>query len=212
MEKLLERIRRELQQQGMSLRELGRRSGIHHSLLSRLLRGELAPTPRLVGRLAPALGVDLGFLYNEAGLGKTLPLEEALKGMGIGEGLDEARLTEELAALAKQATTPAGDRLVREAFPRKRKETALRGPVLECMDELYALYTGESLPPEFRAEVGAALLYFISPTDCIPDDHFPLGYLDDALVIQRVWGKLSSIPVNTTRVAADSPPEKHLNP
>ncbi len=198
MEKLWARLRREMEGRGISLRELGRQSGIHHSLLSRLLRGEVAPTHRLLGRLAPALGVDVLVLCQEAGLDSPLPLEEALRGMGAGEGLSEASLTARLAVLAEQAGKPEGDGLIRREFPRKRQETALRGHVLDCLDRLYVRYTEGEVPPALRAEVGGCLLYFILPADCIPDDHFPLGYLDDALVIQRVWNKLAALSVDET--------------
>ena len=190
MEPLVARIRRELERQGITLREMARRSGVHHSLLSRLLRGQLAPTARLLGRLAPALGVEAGVLYREAGLANAVPWEDALRGLGLGEGLTDKRLAEELAVLAEQAATPVGAARIRREFPRKRQETAMRGPLLDYLDEMFARYTEERLPPESQAEVGAALLYFITPVDCIPDDQFPLGYLDDALVIQRVWAKL----------------------
>lgn len=185
------RLREEMARQGLSLRELGRRSGIHHSLISRLLRGAIAPTPALLARLAPALGLPVGELYREAGLAAPPPIEDALRAMGAGDGLDEARLRAELGELALEAATSAGRARILREFPRKRRQTALRGPILDCLDALYAAFRSGALPMDVACEVGAALLYFIQPGDCIPDDHFPLGYLDDAMVVQLVWPKVA---------------------
>ena len=38
--------------------------------------------------------------------------------------------------------------------------------------------------PRELAIIGGALLYFISPIDIIPDYIFPIGYLDDAIVVK----------------------------
>lgn len=39
--------------------------------------------------------------------------------------------------------------------------------------------------------MGGALLYFIVTTDLLPDYLFPIGYLDDALVVQTVYQQLN---------------------
>lgn len=189
---LVDRIRGELERQGITLRELARRSGVHHSMLSRLLRGQLPPTPGILGRLAPVLGTGPHTLYREAGLREPVPLEDTLRSIGLGDALSEEELSRELARLVQQASTPAGQARIRREFPHKRQETAMRGPLLDTVDLLYARYAAGDLPPSLQAEVGAALLYFIAPHDVIPDDHFPLGYVDDALVIQRVWEMLGA--------------------
>ncbi|EQD37185.1 Helix-turn-helix domain protein [mine drainage metagenome] len=190
MQDLTERIRAEMAREGIGLRELGRRSGIDHSLISRLLRGASSPTPALLQRLAPVLGLSAAELYRAAGIKVAPPIEDALRAMGAGDGLDEARLRDHLTVLAAQAQTASGRRKILREFPRKRRDTALRGPILDCLDGLHAAYRSGLLPPALDSEVGAALLYFIQPGDCIPDDHFPLGYLDDAMVVQLVWPKV----------------------
>lgn len=44
-----------------------------------------------------------------------------------------------------------------------------------------------------RALLAAALLYFISPLDLIPDYLLPYGYIDDAVVVGFVFHKLNSV-------------------
>lgn len=191
MQTFQERVRAEMLRQGISLRELGRRSRIHHSLLSRVLRGEVSPTPALLARLAPALDLPAALLYREAGLHASTPMEDALRSMGVADDLSEDALLRHLEGLQLEARTPRGRRRILREFPRKRRETGPRGPIANCLDALYAAYCRGSLPPGLESEVGAALLYFIQPADCIPDDHFPFGYLDDAMVVQLVWPKLA---------------------
>lgn len=191
LSQLIERLRAEMVRQGLSLRALGRLSGVDHSLLSRLLSGAISPTPSLLARLAPALGLSVAQLYRDADLGVPAPIEDALRAMGAGDGLDEQRLIAHLELLTAQASTERGRRSILRGFPRKRRETALRGPILDCLDGLYEAFCGGALPPDLESEAGAALLYFIQPLDCIPDDHFPLGYLDDAMVVQLVWPKVA---------------------
>jgi len=191
MEKnLTQWLRSELKERGISLRELSRQSGIHHSLLSRLIRGRVAPTPGLLQRLAPALDVPLPELLRAAGLPTKIALEETLADMGLGDGLNEARLSAVLGDLLRTAASPAGPALILREFPIKRKETALRGHLLDCLDQMFAYYRDGKLDECLHLEIGAALLYFITPHDCIPDDHFPFGYLDDALVIAKAWQRL----------------------
>lgn len=191
LSQLSERLRAEMVRQGLSLRALGRLSGVDHSLLSRLMSGAISPTPSLLARLAPALGLSVGQLYRDADLAVPAPIEDALRAMGAGDGLDEQRLLGHLRLLTEQAATERGRSSILREFPQKRREAALRGPILDCLDGLYEAFRSGALPPDIESEVGAALLYFIQPVDCIPDDHFPLGYLDDAMVVQLVWPKVA---------------------
>ena len=60
---LIKRLREE---KGWSQRELGRRSGVHHSLISRLESGVQDDThTQVVLRLAEALGVDVRELLTD---------------------------------------------------------------------------------------------------------------------------------------------------
>ncbi|MDR3542351.1 MAG: YkvA family protein [Desulfosporosinus sp.] len=56
---------------------------------------------------------------------------------------------------------------------------------------MYELYCLSSTTTSDRVLLGSALLYFILPTDVIPDYIFPIGYLDDAIAVKLVLDKLS---------------------
>lgn len=57
---------------------------------------------------------------------------------------------------------------------------------------MYRLYSSDNITLEERSILGSGLLYFVSATDIIPDYVFPLGYLDDAIAVQIVLGRLQN--------------------
>jgi len=71
-----EHIKRLRLNQGLGLREAGRRAQVDHSWWGRLEEGQyVSPDPRLIGKVARALGVDIEELWVAAGLatGRRLP-------------------------------------------------------------------------------------------------------------------------------------------
>jgi uncharacterized membrane protein YkvA (DUF1232 family) len=56
---------------------------------------------------------------------------------------------------------------------------------------MYLEYCDEKTSAAKRSILGSALLYFILPTDIIPDYVFPIGYLDDAIAVQLVMNQLT---------------------
>ena len=71
----------------------------------------------------------------------------------------------------------------------------MAGPSLGHLDELYDLYVGRvgpPLPSGLRRRVAGALLYFVLSVDGIPDNLFPVGYLDDAWVADLVWREVEA--------------------
>ncbi|MCL6594844.1 MAG: helix-turn-helix domain-containing protein [Firmicutes bacterium] len=190
-------VRRELAARiaagGWSLRALGARAGVHHTTLSRLMAGRAAPTPRLLRLLAPHLGLDPDRLVALARAGAAD--EEPAWGVpeGIGPGHVRATL-EQLAALAGGAEVEG---LVRAGYGPKRAllaQSGMAGPALARLDALFELYAqgGDDLPQALRRRVAAALLYFVLSVDAIPDDRFPVGYLDDAWVAELVWREVDA--------------------
>jgi len=67
MHKVGKFILRVLKQKKKSLRWLARESGVSDSYLSQVTRGLFTPSPEVLIRLAPHLGVDPEKLFEEAG-------------------------------------------------------------------------------------------------------------------------------------------------
>ena len=49
-----------------------------------------------------------------------------------------------------------------------------------------------SISAKTKGLVGAALLYFVLPTDIVPDFLPGIGYIDDALILTTLWNLIRS--------------------
>lgn len=191
------RVRVLMRQDGLSMRALAARLGVNHATLSRFLSGRTTPGPRLLRALArdPGIGaerllVDLA----RGGEGVEPPVPDW--GLPAGAGPEEFRATlERLAAIAGGREVEG---LVRAGYGPKRAllaQSGMAGPSLGRLDTLYDLYVGRvgpPLPARLHQRVAGALLYFVLSVDAIPDDLFPVGYLDDAWVAELVWREVDA--------------------
>ena len=102
---------------------------------------------------------------------------------------------EHFVAAQRSATSAAGSKGPEEiiAAAAQLLEGALKAKVpdfvqerLAKLDNLIAMLRDEgwSLPEEDRKRVLAALVYFVDPSDVIPDSVPVVGYLDDAIMIE----------------------------
>jgi uncharacterized membrane protein YkvA (DUF1232 family) len=65
----------------------------------------------------------------------------------------------------------------------KLRKIALDNPVVGWAKQAYQLMTSEQVPTSYKIFLIAALLYFLSPLDSIPDVLPGLGYVDDVTVL-----------------------------
>jgi uncharacterized membrane protein YkvA (DUF1232 family) len=101
----------------------------------------------------------------------------------VSPGIDEPAA----AWSAKTADLPAVVRRdqgrVRRGFWRKLRRVAGRIPFAEDAAAMYYCAIDPATPIAVRAALLAALVYFIVPTDLLPDFIAGLGFTDDATVI-----------------------------
>ncbi|WP_051940214.1 YkvA family protein [Stenoxybacter acetivorans] len=85
-------------------------------------------------------------------------------------------------------------RLDEKGFLNKLKTYAFRlgKPAIKQLYALYFLLKSPSTPKRSKLIIIAALLYFVSPFDSIPDLLGPLGFTDDLAVIALVFSQLKS--------------------
>jgi transcriptional regulator with XRE-family HTH domain len=189
-------IRAYMRREGLSMRALALRVGVNHTTLSRFLAGRTTPSPRLLAALAPHLGIGLERLLALARQGDLVD-EAGSPAWGLPDvGPEEFRAT--LDRLAAMAGGSEVEGLLRAGYGPKRAllaQSGMAGPSLGRLDGLYDLYVGRvgpPLPPALRSRVAGALLYFVLSVDGIPDDLFPVGYLDDAWVAELVWREVEA--------------------
>ncbi|MCC7439908.1 MAG: DUF1232 domain-containing protein [Armatimonadetes bacterium] len=68
------------------------------------------------------------------------------------------------------------------------------GSMLERVGLLYGMIRDHefNISTKTKALVGAALLYFVLPTDIVPDFIPGIGYIDDALILTTLWNLIRS--------------------
>lgn len=182
-------LSRLIRQKGYTMRQLAIESGVHPSLVSRVLAGKRQPTVDFLWRVSRPLGADPQHLLLAAGKADRLPTSDLATGSTSAGAGEEAR---HFVPYLHYAQTEEGEAEILERFNRslKRLERDSAGPVAELKDRLWSLFRlfrGHELAAYARSLAGGALLYFISPVDLVPD-YLPLvGFLDDVAVVAMVW-------------------------
>jgi len=203
-------LRDRLDKMNMSIRKLARECGYDPATISRLINGRQKPRPDHMVKIARILCVPAIELWQAAGFiehqeepsgpsrgprGTTSQSNEIDMGffsLQSLESLDIARIIAELEKYRLYAQTDEGHGLILQEFDKKINQIKAVGPCIDKLQNMYRLYRDNRVGPEQRQIIGSVLLYFILPTDIIPDYVFPTGYLDDAVAIDIVWGQIQA--------------------
>lgn len=195
-----------LKGRSLSMRKLSLLTGIDTATISRIANGKQQAKPDHLQQFAVHLGVPTEQLFQAAGFdvgsrqseqGSDIYASvESIKDVLLSSNLFDQQFTtelvfKELSKYEQYAMTEEGQRIIVGDFPTKVDSVNGAGPFIDELRQLYELYCREDTAPERRAIAGSALLYFILSADIIPDYVFPLGYLDDAIAVQIVTGRLS---------------------
>jgi len=89
------------------------------------------------------------------------------------------------------AVVRANEARVKRSFWRKLRRVAGRIPFAEDAAAMYYCAMDPATPLAVRGALLAALVYFIVPTDLLPDFIAGLGYTDDATVISTTLAMLA---------------------
>ena len=197
-----------LTEHGMSLRSLGKATGIDPATLSRISSAKQQPTLPHLERIARALEIPLTRAIEAAGFdiaGSPAGKENRATDAGNSRRLDTAihrtaaSLTDRLDRLADAlleyrilAGTEQGRTLINERTAEKLRQSGAHGQFLSQVRALHSIAVDERTPLHRRSLAGSALLYFILEADVIPDSEFPVGYVDDAIAVQTIWEMVSS--------------------
>lgn len=204
----------------MSLRKLAHECQCDPATISRLVNGKQKPRPDHLVRIAQVLQIPVIELWQAAGYIKDERLQEepndslitphhscgtvkegaSQSGMNFDsctlpsiEGLDPARILAELDKYRLYAQTAEGQEIIMQNFGKKLDQIRGVGPFINKLQIMYKLYLDEETDLDKKYIIGSVLLYFILPTDIIPDYLFPIGYLDDAMATDLVWEQLQGL-------------------
>ena len=202
-------LRDRLEQKNLSIRRLAHECGFDPATISRLVNGKQKPRPDHLARIARILQIPVIELWQAAGFIEHEPLPEGPSAQEIAvqenkadlgfyslqplESLDISRITTELEKYRLYAQTDEGHGLILQEFDRKLNQIKGIGPFIEKLRNMYKLYQDDKTTLEQKHIIGSVLLYFILPTDIIPDYLFPTGYLDDAVAVDIIWRQIQAL-------------------
>jgi uncharacterized membrane protein YkvA (DUF1232 family) len=194
-----------LSEHSLSMRKLSSQTGIDIATISRIINGKQLARPKHLQQFAEFFGVPAERFFEAAGYIFGLQKEdiysdihtsvETIQEILLSANLldmqyTKIRVEQKLVNYEHYAQTEEGQRIILEDYQEKIQQVGV-GPFIDDLNQMYELYCLSSTPSTDRVLLGSALLYFILPTDVIPDYIFPIGYLDDAIAIKLVLHKLS---------------------
>ncbi|HBU82018.1 MAG TPA: DUF1232 domain-containing protein [Paenibacillus sp.] len=195
-----------LARRALSMRKFSTLCGMDTATISRILNGKQQPKLTHLQVFSEHLDVSLDILLEAAGY----PIHHGKKEseQGILDSLESIksvlqhtqlfdpavtteRIEQEMIKYEQYARTDEGHRIICKEFEVKINQTNGAGPFIEHLKEMHLQYCDEITTENDRSLIGSALLYFISSADLIPDYLFPIGYLDDAIVVYLVLNRLN---------------------
>lgn len=195
-----------LSEHSLSMRKLSTQTGIDIATISRIINGKQLARPKHLKQFAEFFGVPAERFFEAAGYIFGRQNEEFYSDINASVGtiqeillsanlLDiqytENRVEEKLLNYEHYAQTEEGQRIIMEDYQDKIQQVGGIGPFIDNLNKMYESYCLTNTTTAERALLGSALLYFILPTDVIPDFIFPIGYLDDAIAVKLVLHKIS---------------------
>lgn len=202
-EKLRDHLKKEVADRSLSLRELGRLSGIDHATLSKIMNGKRKMNLNHLHRLSEGLDISLKSLLSvsenhdvasenhdvaDDDLDRNLEAVQRLVKANHPE-MDDITLARVDLAIEKYAAdsmTPRGRQDIHEKLEDKMAQSSETGIFMNNIRSMYNKFITMDGHPRDIALMGGALLYFIVTTDLIPDYLLPIGLLDDALIVQAI--------------------------
>lgn len=104
---------------------------------------------------------------------------------------DNRKIVQTLKRLKQRSLTKEGERTVLDEFNHKVERVGGIGAMIEKLKVMYQYFRDPHVSKAKKGLVGAALLYFILPTDVVADWIPVAGYLDDMTAALFVWRLLS---------------------
>ncbi|WP_405098785.1 DUF1232 domain-containing protein [Oceanobacillus sp. FSL H7-0719] len=184
----------------LSLRKLGRISGIDHATLSKIMNGKRKANLSHLQKLSASLEVELATLMHAAGYTTEIKKEETseiqdavksiqqlIKTTNVYDGdFTIKQIEKEIFSYQNYSQTTEGRDTILQGFEKKVDETASQGRYINQLRMMFSKFSAKNGTAGEIALMGAALIYFIVTTDLIPDYLLPIGFLDDAVIVQTI--------------------------
>ncbi|REK71508.1 DUF1232 domain-containing protein [Paenibacillus paeoniae] len=196
-----ELIKSKLKQHAYSLRKFSEMTAVDTATISRIINGKRKATPEHLQRFAECLQVPVSDLFLAAGYpvdaqqtelqSSVSDIQDILASFNLNtQSYSLANVEHELSKYELFSQTEEGQATILNKFQEKLTKAGSTGPYIQFLKDMHEKFRTNKGTWFERALIGSALIYFIIPTDCIPDYIFPLGYIDDAIAVNYVVQKL----------------------
>lgn len=199
-------LNRIIDERSLSLRKLGKISGIDHATLSKIMNGKREANLIHLQKLSASLDIELTTFMHAAGY-ITEPIQkedsdiqnsvEFIQGLIkttniCNEDFTFEKVKQEIAKYQDYSQTTDGRNKILQEFENKLKKTGSKGPYISQLRTMFSHFSAKKGTGREIALMGAALIYFIITTDLLPDYLLPIGFLDDAVIAQTVLQHMDS--------------------
>lgn len=193
-----------MEEKQFSIRRLSRESGVDHATISKILNGKRRANIHHLQKLSKGLGTDVlplmqaaGYI-EETGEGEPNELQSVFEKMHhVLAVMDEherkfteKELQQEIIIYEEHSLTEEGKQTILDNFQAKLAKIDGRGPYIKQLQSMFSRFINRKGSVKELGLMGAALLYFVVTKDLLPDFLFPVGFMDDAIVVQVVMKQL----------------------
>ncbi|WP_249872076.1 DUF1232 domain-containing protein [Oceanobacillus saliphilus] len=190
-----------LKEKALSMRKLSELTSIDTATISRIANGKRKANLNHMQKFSQCLDVPVTKLMKASGypidnIDKELPSETQASFRTLTAMLETSNLYQEDVSMEKieqhianyqeYSQTEQGKHTILTDFKEKLNKVGSIGPYIRHLEEMFDKFKDRNGTRYELALMGSALLYFIFTVDVIPDYIFPIGYLDDAIVVQTV--------------------------
>ncbi len=195
-------LKNALKEKSLSLRKFSELTGVDPATVSRIINGKRKATPEHIQRFSEFLNIPSAKLYDAAGYSINYAqtelhsyidhIEDTLSSeLKIDFDFSIDKIEEKLEKYKVISQTKDGKETILKKFESKLKQLESTGPFIHHLKNMFEQFTMKKVTRKELALIGAAILYFIVTTDSLPDYIFPIGYIDDAIVVKIVLNTLS---------------------
>ncbi|WP_373893308.1 helix-turn-helix domain-containing protein [Virgibacillus natechei] len=193
-------LSRLMEEKSLSFRKLGKISGIDHATLSKIMNGQRNVNLTHLRKLSKGLDVELMRLIDAAGYtaeskkkndtevqDSIETIQKIMKTTNTYDGdFTLEQVEQEIAYYQNYSQSTEGRKTILQEFQTKLDNIGARGPYIENLRVMFSRFSAKKGTARELTLIGAALLYFIITTDLVPDYLLPIGFLDDAVIVQSI--------------------------
>lgn len=192
-----------MKENNISMRKLSERTGIDTAIISKIINGKRKATLEHLYTFAENLNVPVTSLLETADHQTEAERQDVNPGtiasvldfLNTSGALTEVPprncIEEKLSEYENYSLTDQGKQTIINNFKSKLKRMGGKGCYIQQLEMMFERFRHNKGTKTEMMLMGGALLYFIFTMDVVPDYIFPVGYLDDALVIQMTMHSLS---------------------